>query len=187
MAEPYACIEVPPALFSYLSTYPYRPLPVSPLLKKGNHAIPRGLACDSTHLRCYPKLPLAMREIPHKKGYWQSPQSGMGAFPHNLKELIQSQSAARPCMLLRAFLMSKKRLLKGAEKSGNLSLSTRQPLAPILGTPLLHVDIARSAVRPRLKPFAQQGNFFHQIHRQGSQLRVCVKLALQIGHAPRAR
>lgn len=94
---------------------------------------------------------------------------------------------SKTVMLLRAFLMSKKRLLKGAEKGRNLSLSTRQPLAPILGTPLLHVDIARSAVRPRLKPFAQQGNFFHQIHRQGGQLRVCVKLALQIGHAPRAR
>ena len=114
-------------------------------------------------------------------------KAAWGNFPYNPKEQIQSQGAARPCMLLRAFLMSKKRLLKGAEKSGNLSLSTRQPLTPILGTPLLHVDIARSAVRPRLKPFAQQGNFFHQIHRQGGQLRVRVKLALQIGHAPRAR
>jgi len=37
-----------------------------------------------------------MREIPLKKGYWQNPQSGIGDFPHNLKELIQSQGAARP-------------------------------------------------------------------------------------------
>ena len=128
-----------------------------------------------------------MREIPLKKGYWQNPQSGMGDFPHKPKERIKNQGTAKPGMPLRAFPMSKKRLLKGAEKGGNLSLSTRQPLAPILGTPLLHADIARSAVRPRLKPFAQQGNFFHQIHRQGGQLRVCVKLVLQIGHAPRAR
>lgn len=128
-----------------------------------------------------------MHEIPLKKGYWQISQSGMGDFPHKPKERIKNQGAARPGMPLRAFLMSKKRLLKGAEKGENLSLSTRQPLAPILSTPLLHADIARSAVRPRLKPFAQQGNFFHQIHRQGGQLRVCVKLAFQIGHAPRAR